>query len=168
MDLFALHISDVPTTAGRVAVGAVAGLLATIIMNIPMQRRPEGSTPPFVAAGALTGQPLDEVDPTLASGIHYSTGVLGGVLFTLLALGFEAILPFTAALAGVGLRLVPHLLATLVTYGFLVAFFGYVVFPLFGQAALERVDQVRADWVISAGVYVVALAVWVVLLVASL
>lgn len=168
MDPFVLHINDVPTTTGRVAIGAVAGLLATVIMNIPMQRRPEGSTPPFVAAGALTGQALDEVDPTLASGIHYSAGILGGVLFTLLSLGFESVLPFTAALAGVGLRLVPLFLALLLTYGFLVAVFAYLVLPKFGKAAMDRAEQVRTDWVISAGVYVVALAVWVVLLIASL
>ena len=168
MDPFVLHINDVPTTTGRVAIGAVAGLLATVIMNIPMQRRPEGSTPPFVAAGALTGQSLDEVDPKLASGIHYSAGILGGVLFSLLAIGFESVLPFTAALAGVGLRLVPHFLATLLTYGFLVGFFAYLVLPRFGKAATERADQVRADWVISASVYIVALAVWIPLLIASL
>ncbi|WP_255197261.1 hypothetical protein [Halorarius litoreus] len=168
MDPFVLHINDVPTTTGRVAIGAVAGLLATVIMNIPMQRRPEGSTPPFIAAGALTGQPLDEVDPKLASGVHYSAGILGGVLFTLLAIGFESVLPFTAALTGVGLRLVPHFLATLVTYGFLVAFFAYLVFPQFGKSANQRGEQVRTDWVISASVYVVALALWIPLLIASL
>lgn len=168
MDAFVLHINDVPGTTGRVALGAVAGLLATVVMNIPMQRRPEGSTPPFVAAGALTGEALDDVDPKLASGVHYSAGVLGGVLFTLLAIGFESTLPFTAALTGVGLRLVPLFLATFLTYGFLVAFFAYLVLPTFGKAATARAEQVRTDWVVSAGVYAVALAVWVVLLVALL
>lgn len=176
MDPFVLHINDVPTTTGRVAIGAVAGLLATAVMNLPMQRLPEGSTPPFVAAGALTGEPLDEVDPKLASGVHYSAGILGGVLFTLLSLAFEGQLPFTevialpfvAAVAGVGLRLVPLFLATLLTYGLLVAGFAYVVFPWFGKSATARAERVRTDWVVSAGVYVVALVVFVVLIVAAL
>jgi hypothetical protein len=168
MDPFVLHVNDVPTVSGRVAIGAVAGLLATVVMNVPMQRRPEGATPPFVAAGALTGEPLDEVDPKLASGVHYAAGILGGVLFTLLAVGFEAVLPFTAALAGVGIRLVPLFLATLFTYGFLVAVFAYLVLPRYGKAALDRADQVRTDWVVSVTVYAVALPVFAVLIVASL
>ncbi|MFC7176059.1 hypothetical protein [Halosegnis marinus] len=79
MDPFALplHVADFSTT-GRVAVGAVAGLVATVAMNVPMHRLPEGSTPPFVAAGALTGEGPADVDPVLASGTHYAAGVLGG------------------------------------------------------------------------------------------
>lgn len=168
MDTFVLHVSDVPSTTGRVAVGAVAGLLAAVIANVPMQRRPEGSTPPFVVAGALTGRALDAVDAKLASGVHYAGGVLGGVLFTLLALGFESALPFTAAIAGVGIRIVPLLLAALGTFAVGVVAFGYVVLPLSGSAAVSRAAQVRTDWVVSTAVYVTALAAWVVLLVASL
>ncbi|WP_255148711.1 hypothetical protein [Halorarius halobius] len=168
MDPFVLHVSDVPTLTGRAAVGAVAGLLAAVVMNIPMQRLPEGTAPPFVAAGALTGEGLAEVDPKLASGVHYAAGVLAGVVFTLVAVGLERVLPPRAALAGVGLRIAPHALAALVTFAFLVVFFAYLVLPVFGGEARERAGQVRRDWVVSASVYTVALVAFVVLLVAAL
>lgn len=167
MDPVALHAADVPSVPGRVAIGAVAGLLAAVVTNVPMQRLPDGSTPPFVVAGALTGDSLDAVDPRLASGSHYLGGSLGGASFTLVAVGFEAVLPITAVMTGVGLRLVPHVLAALVTFAVAVAGFAYVVLPLWGKEATDRASQVRAAWVASMAVYTVALSLFVPLLVAA-
>lgn len=168
MDTFVLHVSDVPSTTGRAAVGAVAGLLGAVVTNVPMQRRPEGATPPFVVAAALTGREADAVDARLASGVHYAGGVVGGVLFTLFALGFERALPFTAAISGVGLRVVPLVLAVLCTFAVAVVAVGYVVLPAADELEPSRVPGVRTDWVLSSSVYALAVAVWVVLLVASL
>lgn len=167
MDPVVLHLSDVPSLPGRLAIGTVAGLLAAVVTNVPMQRLPEGTTPPFVVAGALAGEPLDEVDPRLASASHYLGGSLGGALFALVAVGLEAVLPFTAVIAGVGLRLVPHVLAALVTVAVAVAGFAYVVLPLWGGEATERAPRVRSSWVLSVTVYTLALSLFVPLLVAA-
>lgn len=166
MDPLPLHVSDVATPTSRLAVGVVAGLLAAVLANVPMRRLPEGTAPPFVTAGALVGETLSEVDPTLASGVHYASGALGGALFTLLSLGFERALPPRAVLAGVGLRAAPLALATLCTYAAVVLAFGYVVLPLAGGEATARASQVRRDWVVTTAAYTVALVGFVVLLVA--
>lgn len=161
-----LHVTDV-SPGGRVGVGAVAGLLAAVVMNVPMHRLPEGSAPPFVAAGALTGDGPTDVNPVLASGTHYAAGVLAGTGHALLALALEGAYPFTARVASAGLLLVPHLLAVLATYAVLVVVFAYLVLPTFGGPVRERAGLVRRDWVLSAGVYAVAVAVLVPTLLAA-
>lgn len=167
MDPFALplHAADF-STGGRVAVGAVAGLLAATVMNLPMHRLPEGSAPPFVAAGALTGEGPTDVDPVLASGVHYAAGVLAGMGHTLLTLVLEGAYPFTARIVSTGLLAVPHLLAVLATYAVLVVAFAYLALPLFGGPVRERARLVRRDWVLAAAVYALALAVLVPILLA--
>lgn len=159
MDPFALplHAPDFSPSA-RVAVGAVAGLFAATAMNVPMHRLPEGAAPPFVAAGALTGEGPTDVDPVLASGTHYAAGVLVGMGHTLLALALEGAYPFTTRLVSTGLLVVPHLLAVLATYAALVVVFAYLVLPAFGGPVRERARRVRRDWVTSAAVYALALA----------
>jgi DNA-binding transcriptional LysR family regulator len=161
------HIGDTSLGLGvAIGVGAFAGLLATVLMNLPMQRLPEGSTPPFVAAGALTGEDLSEVSEGLASLVHYAAGTLAGVGFVLFAEGIETLVlrqggapGFDLVLAGTGILLVPHLIAAGATFSVLFVFFGYVVLPLFGKEARNRARKVRNDWAISATVYTVALTV---------
>lgn len=153
-----LHVADF-SPAGRVAVSAVAGLLAATVMNVPIHRLPEGSAPPFVAAGALTGEGPTDVNPVLASGTHYAAGVLVGMAHTLLALGIEGAYPFTTQVMSTGLLLVPHLLAGLVTYAVLVVVFAYLVLPVFGGSVRERARLVRRDWVLTAGAYTLGLTV---------
>ncbi|WP_435197145.1 hypothetical protein [Natronomonas sp. EA1] len=170
MDFVFLHTGHFgpPPFTTRLLVNVVAGLFATIVMNIPMKTLREGQTPPFVAASALSGDDLPEVPSALASGIHYGAGMLGGVLYTLLVVGFEDVVPVPplAFIEGTGLALGPHLLAGAVVLAFLYGFFAYLVLPRFGQSAYaeERRDRVRADWLRSALVYVTALLVLVPLL----
>ncbi|MFB6205494.1 MAG: hypothetical protein ABEJ05_03065 [Haloglomus sp.] len=170
------HVGAAGTGLGTVVgLGALAGLLATVLMNVPMQRLPEGSTPPFVAAGALTGEDLTAVSEGLASLVHYAAGTLAGVSFVLLA---EAIERFVAArggapgfdlvIAGSGIRLVPHIIAGAVTFSILYLFFAYLVLPLFGKEASARVRAVRNDWAISAAVYTAALVVLIPVLTVTL
>lgn len=147
-----------------IGIGAFAGLLATILMNLPMQRLQEGSTPPFVVAAALTGEALTEVSEGLASVVHYAAGTLAGVGFVLVAEGVERFVAirggapaFDLVLSGTGILLVPHLIAGAVTFSVLFLFFGYVVLTLFGKEAADRARQVRNDWAISSAVYTAAL-----------
>jgi len=161
------HAGDAAVGLGAAAgLGALAGLLATVLMNLPMQRLPEGSTPPFVAAGALAGEALSEVSSGLASLAHYAAGTLAGVGFVLVAELVERFVRaqggapgFDIVLGGTGLLLVPHLIAAAVTFSVLFVLFAYVVLPLFGKEAASRARQVRNDWAISATVYTVALTV---------
>jgi hypothetical protein len=168
MDWFVVaHVGDTSLgLQGAIGVGAFAGLLATILMNVPMQRLPEGSTPPFVAAGALTGEELSEVSEGLASLVHYAAGTLGGVGFVLAAEGIERVVTarggapgFDLVLSGTGIRLVPHFIAAAITFSVLFLLFSYVVLPLFGKGAGDRAPQVRNDWAISAAVYTAALTI---------
>jgi hypothetical protein len=169
------HVGDAAPALGvRVGLGALAGLLATVLMNLPMQRLPEGSTPPFVAAGALTGETLSEVASGVASLVHYAAGTLAGVGFVLFAEGIETLIRqqggapgFDLVLAGTGLLLVPHLIAAAATFSVLFVFFAYVVLPLVGKDARSRGRRVRNDWAISATVYTVALTVLLPILTAA-
>lgn len=161
------HVGDAAPALGvRVGLGALAGLLATVLMNLPMQRLPEGSTPPFVAAGALTGEALSEVASGVASLAHYASGTLTGVGFVLFAEGIETLIlqrggapGFDLVLGGTGLLLVPHLIAAAATFSVLFVFFGYIVLPLVGREARSRARRVRNDWAVSAAVYTAALGV---------
>lgn len=159
--LHAFHQTP-PELPVRILLNAVAGLAATAVMNVPMNALPEGSTPPFVTASAMSGEPPDETESGLANAVHYASGTLAGVLFTLLAVGFEIVLPSGQSAARVPLTplpLIPHMLAALGTFGVLLTGFAYVVLPRFGAG--ESNDRVRHDWTISAAVYTVALAVLV-------
>lgn len=161
------HVGDSALGLGAaVGIGAFAGLLATVLMNLPMQRLPEGSTPPFVVASALTGEALTEVSGGLASLVHYATGTLAGAGFVLVGEGIERVVAarggapgFDLVLSGTGILLVPHLIAAMTTFSVLFVGFGYVVLPLFGKDARTRARRVRNDWAIATAVYTVALAV---------
>jgi hypothetical protein len=157
-----------PSLTVALGIGAFAGLLATVLMNLPMRRLVEGSTPPFVAASALTGEPLTEVSEGLASLVHYAAGTLAGAGFILAAETIESLLLVRYVLAGTGLPLVPHLAAGGITFSVLFLFFGYVVLPLFGGEAADRAARVRNDWAISAAVYTAAVLVLIPVLTATL
>jgi hypothetical protein len=124
-----------------------------------MRRLVEGSTPPFVAASALTGEPLTEVSEGLASLVHYAAGTLAGAGFILAAETIESLLLVRYVLAGTGLPLVPHLAAGGITFA---------VLPLFGGEAADRAARVRNDWAISAAVYTAAVLVLIPVLTATL
>jgi hypothetical protein len=168
MDPVVAHVGTVPPLEVRAAIGAFAGLLATVLMNLPMRRLREGSTPPFVAASALTGDELTAVSGGAASAVHYAAGTLAGVSFTLVAEGVETLMTPRLILAGTGLPLIPHLAAGLIVFAFLFVFFAYLVLPTFGGEAIERAARVRNDWAISASVYTAALLVLVPVLTTTL
>lgn len=161
MDPFPLQVGGPASLPVRLAVGAVAGLLATAVMTVPMKRLPEGTTPTFVAAGALTGEALTEVSERLAAIVHYVVGTLAGVLFAFVAVAFENVIPTSVTIPRVEIGAIAHLLAGLLIFGFLAAVFGYLVLPVFGGEAAERADRVRNDWTVAAAVYTVAVMVFV-------
>jgi hypothetical protein len=136
-------------SADRLFLGAAAGLLATLVMDVAMRRLPEGTTPPFVAAGVLSDEPLGSAPALLATAVHYVAGIGSGVLLAGLALAAESLLNLSALPA--------HVVAAVVQLPVMIAFFSYLVVPVYGRVPADRVDRVRTDWALSAGVYVVAL-----------
>lgn len=154
-----LHVGHVgpPPIETRLLLAVLAGVLATVIMNVPIQRQSEGTAPTFVVAAALTGRNLTEVSPRAASVVHYVLGVLAALAHTLAAVGLEQALPTAAYLDSVRLYLAPHLVAGLLLLGVVFGGFAYVVLPLAGGPARDRAATVRTQWLVSSAVYVAAL-----------
>ena len=139
--------------SGRLLLGGAAGLLATLVMDLAMRRLPEGTTPPFVAAGVLSDESLSAASGRLATAVHYLAGTASGLVFVTLALAAESLL---------GLSPIPSFVAAaILQLPVTVAFFSYLVVPVYGRVPADRVARVRRDWTVSATVYVAALTVLV-------
>lgn len=130
-----------------VLVGTAVGLFATLVMDVPMGRLPEGETSPRVAAGTLSDEPLDLAPGGVATAAHYGAGVGTGVLFV-------------SGVAATGWLLDSPVLAVAVTAVALFVlmnwFFSFVVVPAYGRVPDDRIERVRRDWAISAASYLVA------------
>jgi hypothetical protein len=159
------HIAASLPVEVRLAVAVVAGFAATAIMTIAMGLLPEGDVPPYVAAAALFGRSPRSVSKRQADAAHYAAGMLAGVLYELAVTGADTV-------QAVGRRLVvlgtptPLTLsdpfAVLFVVAFLYVFFGYLVFPRFGERLYEEAGlrrTVRRDWLVSATVYGLSLLV---------
>ncbi|MFB6228981.1 MAG: hypothetical protein ABEH88_10560 [Halobacteriales archaeon] len=142
-----LLVTD-PAIPLRFLLGVVAGVLATLFMDIVMARLPEGDAPPFVASGVLTATPPRSAPGRLAGTVHYLAGWLTGPLFVWLLFATEAI-------AG-GPSILTTLLAAAVLYLLMVGFFVAVVLPR-SRAPPSRVDLIRRDWALSAAAYLLVL-----------
>lgn len=136
------------TVSLRFVVGVVAGILATLAMDLVMARLPEGKTPPFVASGVLTDSAPQHAPERLASVVHYIAGWLTGPLFVWVLITSEGLLGGPSVLA--------TLLAGVVLYGLMVGFFVVIVLPR-SRLASVRVPDIRRDWAISAAVYLIVL-----------
>jgi hypothetical protein len=142
---------------GLALVGATAGLLATLVMDVPMRALlAEGMTPPFVAAGALTGSDTADACRRVALAVHYGSGTAADLTFTALTLLAATLGAPGPAVAGVPVRALA--VAALVQLPVMVAFFSYFVLPRYGTVAPGRVPQVRREWLVSAAVYVASVA----------
>ena len=132
----------------RFAAGVVAGVLATLGMDLVMRRLPEGLTPPRVASGVLTERPPGDAPGRLATVVHYLAGMLTGPLFVWLLLASEGILGTQSLLTA--------LAAGVVLYLLMVGFFAVVVLPQ-SEVEPDRVPTIRRDWAVSAAAYLVVL-----------
>jgi hypothetical protein len=132
----------------RFVLGVVAGVLATLSMDLLMTRLPEGDTPPFVAAGVLTGTSPRNAPGHLAAAAHYLAGGLTGPLFVWLLFATEALLG--------GPSLSASALSGAVLYVLMVGFFVVVVLPR-SRAPPGQVGLIRRDWALSAAAYLLVL-----------
>lgn len=156
LPLHAGHVGP-PPVGTRLLVAVLAGLLATVVMNLPIQSQSEGTAPTFVVAAALTRTDLTEVSPRTASATHYLLGVLAALAHALSAIGLERALPTAAYLPSVRLYVAPHLVAGLLLLGVVFGGFAYLVLPLVGGPARDRAATIRTQWLVSSAVYVGAL-----------
>ena len=143
-----------PATPGfavplRFLVGIAAAVAATLAMDAVMNRRPEGATPPTVAAGVLTDRHPDLAPERLATVVHYLAGGLSGGLYVWLLYATEATLDTTGGLATV--------VAAVVMLALMIGFFAVVVLPR-SRIQRGRRSAVRRDWTAAAATYVVVLA----------
>ncbi|MFD1514789.1 hypothetical protein [Halomarina rubra] len=142
-----------------VPVAMLGGFFAALVMDVPMSRLEEGTTPPLVAASVLYGQPPTRLDAAQARSVHYIAGIFAGVLYAVVALVLDAVLPAGALVADV--PVLPHVLSGLVTGGFLYAFFAFVVLPRYGGGKRTVGATVRRSWALSVAVFVAALLLFV-------
>jgi hypothetical protein len=135
-----------------VLMGAAVGLASTLVMDFPMNRLPEGPTAPKVAAGTLSGRPLDRAPAGVATAAHYGAGVGTGVLFVTGVAAAEWLLD-------AGALVVPVVAAGL--FVLMNGFFSFVVVPAYDRVPGSRVGTVRRDWALSATAYLLAASVLV-------
>lgn len=132
----------------RFVAGVLAGVVATLAMDLVMARLPEGATPPSIAAGVLTGTSPDAAPDRLASVVHYLAGFLTGPLFVWLLFASEGVVGERSAAVTMA--------AAVVLYVLMVGFFAVVVLPQ-SLVAGQRVGAIRRDWALSAAAYLVVL-----------
>lgn len=131
------------------AVGPTAGLLATLAMDVVMARLPEGSTPPKVAAGVLTGEPVDAAPARLATWVHYVAGAGSGLLFVGIATALGTVLDGSVVTLSV---------ASVVQLALMIGFFAFVPLPRATGVPRGRRARVRRAWAVEATVYVAVAA----------
>jgi hypothetical protein len=147
----------------RLAVAAVAGLVATLGMTVAMRLQSRGYVPAYVAAAAVWRRPPERVSWSAANAVHLVAGMLAGVLFEGLVAAGERLRPafgIDVEVAIAGLVSVLELLALAAVGAFLYGFFAWLVFPRYGGAAYESgAETIRRQWAVSAAVYVALLFV---------
>jgi len=150
-----------------VAVGALAGLLAAVVMDWPMSRQPDGFVPAAIATGILTRQSADDVSMPQLLVVHHAAGLLAGGLYGISLLGVTASLP-AVVLVG-GLDLLAHLLAVGVVTGFIYGFFAHLVLPRAGGRSYEQqATAIRGQWLRSSLVFGATLLIVVPLVLTSI
>ncbi|MFO7834503.1 MAG: hypothetical protein R6V31_10755 [Halohasta sp.] len=150
-----------------VAFGALAGLVAAIVMDWPMSRQPDGFVPARIAAAVVTRQSVDDVSMAELLVVHHAAGLLAGVGYGVVARWLSAGLPDLLRIGG--LDLLAHLLSVGLVVGFIYAFFGHLVLPRAGGRSYEeQATAIRGQWLRSALVFGITLAVVVPLVAPSL
>ena len=100
-----------------IAVGALAGLIAAVVMDWPMSRQPDGFAPAAIAAAVVSRQSVEAVSMPELLVVHHAAGLLAGVLYGVAVVGFSSGLPELARIGG--LDLLAHLLSVGLVVGFI-------------------------------------------------
>lgn len=142
------ELSSVPPVF-RFPVGLVAAAVAVLVMDQIMERVPEGTTPPYVAASVLTQTAVDEAPTRLASVTHYLAGFGTGGLYVYALLVAEW---FAGGSSAVSIGA-----ATLGLYILMIAFFVAVPLPRAVGVNDSRRSDIGRGWAIAAGGYLLVL-----------
>ncbi|SFR58297.1 hypothetical protein SAMN04487947_2543 [Halogeometricum rufum] len=154
-------------TLAFVGLSGLSGLVAALVMGLPMARQEEGFTPAYIAASILRGTTPDEVSEVDAHVVHYGAGVVAGVLYAAAYAALTAVVP--PLLSAGSVMVLPHALATIAVVGFVYVFFAHFVLPKAGKRVYEeRSTAVRGQWLRSSFVFGVTLVVVLPLLTAGL
>lgn len=149
----------------RLAIAAVAGLAATLVMTGAMRAQSYGYVPAYVAAGAVWGRAPNAVGRRAADATLLTAGVLAGLGYGAALIGTERArgsLGVDVEYAIAGLVSVAAVLVGALLVGLLHAVFAWLVFPRFGgNAYATRPSTVRRQWAVSAVVYGLVLVVLV-------
>ena len=141
----------------RLAVAAIAGLLAALGTAAVMRLQSYGYVPAYVAAGAVWRRPPERVPRSAADAVHLATGIVAGLLFEALVVGWERLRPALGVDVEVvvaGVTTVSELVALAAVVWLLSAGFSRAVFPRYGGVAYEtHAATVRRQWTVSAVVY---------------
>jgi hypothetical protein len=151
-----MAVSDLAVPVGPALLfplGAAAGVVATLAMDVVAARLPEGTTPPTVAAGVLTGSHPDAAPPFLGRVVHYLAGGLTGPLLVWLLFATETV---------AGPSVVGPALAAAVLFVVMVVFFAAVVLPRADGVGSDRARRIGRDWALQAAAYVAVLVPLVV------
>lgn len=150
-----------------IAVGALAGFVAAVVMDWPMSRQPDGFTPAAIAAGVVSRQSVEAVSFPELLFVHHVAGVLAGVLYGLLLLGLSSGLSEFLWIGG--LNIVAHLLSVGLVVTFIYGFFAHFVLRRTSDRSYEEQSTaIRGQWLRSSLVFGVTLAVVVPLVAVSI
>lgn len=144
----------------------LAGLLAAVLMNIPMAVQPAGYRPAFVAAGGLTRRDPGETSTAAAVAVHHVTGVAAALLYGGIVVVLAAVLPGTVPINGV--PVLPHLAGAVGVTLFIYYFFERIALPRAGGSFQSDADPIVRQWALSAFIYGTTLALSVPVLVTQL
>lgn len=160
--MHAAHGTTLPLST-RLAVGALAGLVATLVTTLVMWRQSYGFVPAYVAASVLWRDPPNRVPQSAAQATHLSAGLLAGIGYEAANVGADrarSALGIGAEYTIAGLVTVTEIAVAAVLVVALYGLYSWLVFPRYGGNAYDtRPDTVRRQWAVSATVYGVGLVV---------
>jgi hypothetical protein len=140
------HVDPVPETVW-LAAAIVSGLLAALVMDLPMARLATGWTPATVAASVLQGTVPSKIPRTDALVLHHAVGPLAATGYAAVGVGLARVLP--AGYTVGGLELAAHLVAVAVICVLVYGVFAWGVLPRYGGEARDHIAAVRRDWLVA-------------------
>lgn len=154
-----LHVpGEVPPPLDlRLALAALAGLVAALAAAVAMRLQSYGYVPAYVGAAAVWRRSPASVSRSAADAVLLAAGMLAGLCFEALVVASERLRPAVGVDVEVvvaGVTTVAELIALALVIGALYVGFSRGVFPRHGGTAYEtRPETVRRQWAVTAVVY---------------
>jgi len=133
----------------------LSGVVATVLMNIPMAVQPDGYRPAYVAAGGLRGIDPAEVSDAAAVLVHHVTGTAAALLYGAVVFVLSLVLPTAIPLNGI--PAIPHLIGVIAVAAFIFYFFERIALPRAGGSFQSDSGAIVQQWALSTFIYGVTL-----------